>query len=520
MAIEMEPTLDDSRSSGRGYGPGFVDDYPGQDTDVSYDRNLPVPRVSESSSRLPVVGVADAPTDSDVEPVALTRSRRAGGSHRTGETPVVAARIDDDQSVAPRRIAASDTGKPKSRLQLTAVIGLLLGAAVMLSSAALSQTIGAVVPVVTNLANAPVPPNERPLSERPPPPTTPGTCLSWQRSDAADASLTDCAASHLFEQVGAVQLTQFGPNSPLPDNESFRELVNQQCSTLVSGYLHSRYDPNGAFRAGALKPSSKSWFDGNRTMRCGLQRFSRSGALYPITGKVADQDQSDVRPAGSCLGIDGKFIGDPVNCAQPHAVQSVGSVDLSQKFTKFPQPGDQDKYLQPQCTKLASNYAGGEQALANKNLSVMWDNLRPESWQAGTHRVACNLAAQLPDHSGFAAITGDAKGKVSVANQVAPPAPQTSAPGAPAEGSVPAPTRERPARGNEGGDVNPTQPTQHSSPPSELPHAPRLPQLPNPFGSKDDNSRSDPLTGNRDNQPPNPLGTPGKPLLGGGDPGN
>jgi len=33
---------------------------------------------------------------------------------------------------------------------------------------------------------------------------------------------------------------------------------------------------------------------------------------------------ADVRPAGTCLGIDGRFIGDPVDCSLPHAEESVG----------------------------------------------------------------------------------------------------------------------------------------------------------------------------------------------------
>ncbi|MBO0850790.1 MAG: septum formation family protein, partial [Pseudonocardia sp.] len=328
-------------------------------------------------------------------------------------------------------------GRPRT-FHVVAIVGLLTGAAIMLLVATLYDTTGTKVPVLSRLASAPVPDSQRPLGDRTPPPTTPGTCLTWKRTDAADAYAVDCGRQHLFEQAGPAQLADFAPGAPMPNNDRFRALVNERCTPLVVKYLNGKYDQDGAFRAGALKPSQKSWNDGDRTLRCGIQRFSRSGELYAIVGKVADQDQADIRPAGTCLGIDGRFIGDPVDCSLPHAIESVGSIDLGQKFPgKYPSVGDQDGFLQPACSKLAASYAGGDNVISSKNLAVMWDNLTPESWAAGTRKVACNLAAQLPDRSGFAPITGSVKGPVQVGNQAAPPAQAPVPAGAPAPGSEP-----------------------------------------------------------------------------------
>jgi hypothetical protein len=385
------------------------------------------------------------------------------------------------------------------------VIGLLLGAVVMLTAAALTDVTGTRVPVLSKLASAPIPEAQRPLAERTPPPATPGTCLTWQRTDAADAVLVDCASPHLFEQAGPVKLAEFGPGAAIPSNDQFRELVNQRCLPLVGQYLGGRYDPDGAFRAGALKPSVKSWQGGDRTLRCGLQRFSRSGALYPIDGKVADQDQADVHPAGTCLGIDGRFIGDPVDCSQPHAVESVGWVDLSKKFTgDYPAIADQDKYLQPQCMKLASAYAGGDDVVGRKDLSVMWNNLSPESWAAGTRKVGCELAAQLPDRSGFAPVTGSVRGPVQVGDRPAAPAVEPAPPGAPAPGFGAAPGTDDGApedargAGASGGD-QPTDELRRQVPPLHRPRVPHLPLDRNPL-----DGRRPPLD---DQQTPrNPLG--------------
>jgi len=401
------------------------------------------------------------------------------------------------------------------------VVGLLIGAAVMLIVATLNDVVGTRVPVLSTLASAPVPENQRPLAERTPPPATPGTCLTWQRPDAADAVLAECTRQHLFEQAGSVQLTDFKPGSPIPNNQRFRELVNDRCTPLVVTYLGNKYDPYGAFRAGALKPSQKSWGDGDRTLRCGLQRFSRSGALYPIVGKVAGQDQADVRPVGTCLGIDGRFIGDPTDCSLPHAEESVGAVDLSQKFSgNFPAPGDQDGYLQPQCTKLATAYAGGSDVISTKKLVVIWNNVTQQSWAAGTRRVACNLAAVLPDKSGYAPITGSVKGPVQVGDKPAAPAEQQVPPGAPAPGAG---GRDDDSDG-ESADASQTEPS--IAPPVPLPANP-LPALgggdkpgTNPLGGDDkDKAPANPLGGG-DKQGTNPLGGDGKPLGGNGTPTN
>ncbi|HEX4247308.1 MAG TPA: septum formation family protein [Pseudonocardia sp.] len=407
------------------------------------------------------------------------------------------------------------------------VVGLLIGAAVMLIVATLNDVVGTRVPVLSTLASAPIPDNERPLAERTPPPATPGTCLTWQRPDAADAVVVDCGRQHLFEQAGPVQLTDFKPGSPIPTNQRFRELVNDRCTPLVVTYLGNRYDPYGAFRAGALKPSQKSWGDGDRTLRCGLQRFSRSGALYPIVGKVTGQDQADIRPVGTCLGIDGRFIGDPIDCSLPHAEESVGAVDLGQKFSgNFPAPGDQDGYLQPQCSKLATAYAGGPDVINSKKLVVIWNNVTQQSWAAGTRRVACNLAAVLPDKSGYAPITGSVKGPVQIGDQPAPPAQQQVPPGAPAPGAG---GRDDDSDGGEAADSPQTEPS--IAPPVPLP----LPSLgggdkpgANPLGgaAKDgdrpgaDKAPANPL-GDAEKQGTNPLGGGDKPggPLGGGKPG-
>jgi hypothetical protein len=363
---------------------------------------------------------------------------------------------------------------PEPRLVRRIVIGVLVGALTMFGVAGLDTFAGATVPVLGSLASLPVAAGEAAVREVPAPPAVPGTCLMWNRADAADTQVVDCAQPHLFEQAGSVTLTD---QTTLPDDRQWRQLVNERCQPVVLEYLGGKFDPDGRYRIGALKPSPAKWAEGDRELRCGLQSASRSGALFPLTGRVAESDQSAVHQPGTCLAIDGRTIGDPVDCVGPHAVETVGIVDLSSKFAEgFPSVGDQDGYLQPECGRIANEYAGGDDVIAAKKLTVYWDNLTEASWNAGTRKVNCNLAALLPDRSGFAPVTGPVRGDVVVGDKPAPPATpaQPGSPATPPSDDDQEPSSEAPEPTTEpSDDERPTPP-----PAPERPTAPPRPTAP------------------------------------------
>lgn len=376
-------------------------------------------------------------------------------------------------SRADRRPGPERSALPYRRV----VYGVLVGALTMFAVATLDAFAGATVPVLGQIAALPGPAGTPTVVEVPPPPSQPGTCLSWSRPDAADAAVVDCVKEHLFEQAGSVRLVD---QPTLPDDQQWRQLVKERCDPIVATYLNGRLDPDGRYRIGALKPSATKWSEGDRDLRCGLQRSAQSGALYPTSGKVADTDQSDVQGAGTCLAIDGRGVGDPTACTRAHAVETVGVVDLAQKFAGgFPAVGDQDAYLQPLCATIASDYAGGDPVIRGKNLTVYWDNVTADSWKAGSRKVNCNLAALLPDRSGFAPVTGSVKGTVTVGDHPAPPTTDGATPGAPvptspanpADGPTTAPSTSAPAP--------PVEVPDGSEPPSATsttaPAAPTLP---------------------------------------------
>lgn len=297
-----------------------------------------------------------------------------------------------------------------------------------------------------------------PTTTTPPPlqAASPGACLVWTAVDASDAERVACRKPHLFEVTGQLDLSRrFGDDARFPSNEQWRSLVAARCTEVTEDYLEGRFDPFGRFSVGAIKPSEGSWRRGDRELRCGLQVVGRSGALYPSTGAAASQDQSDVHEPGTCLGNDGLGIGDPVDCAQPHAVEVVGLVDLSEEFPDgVPKEGEQDQVLEEKCIELAAEYAGGPDVVGEQGLTVFWETLRPQSWKAGSRRVNCRLGAFLPDRSGFAPVTGSVTGKVKIGSKPAPPSPTVRGP-APSWLRATTPT---PATGTSGGATPPTTP--------------------------------------------------------------
>ncbi|WP_219416624.1 septum formation family protein [Pseudonocardia nigra] len=389
-------------------------------------------------------------------------------------------------SPAPPATPAGD-GSPGPRPVRRIVTGVLVGALTMFGVATLDAFAGATVPVLGSFAALPAPPDVPEVVEMPAPPATPGTCLTWSRPDAADTEVVDCGQPHLFEQAGSVLLTD---RIELPDDREWRQIVDERCEPVVLEYLGGKFDPDGRYRIGALKPSPMKWAEGDRELRCGLQSASRSGALYQLSGRVAESDQASVHEAGTCLAIDGRTIGDPVDCAGPHAVETVGIVDLSAQFPEaYPQVSDQDAFLQPECKRIADEYAGGPEVIAEKDLTVYWDNLSEESWNAGTRKVNCNLAALLPDRSGFAPVTGPVRGDVVVGETPAPPATNTPEPGVPAPSTTapaPTPTGTPP--------VEPT-PTQTGEPPAGDEEPGDAPDSPSP----------EPPDADEGNEPPPPV---------------
>ncbi|MFF0144600.1 putative regulator of septum formation [Amycolatopsis sulphurea] len=251
----------------------------------------------------------------------------------------------------------------------------------------------------------------------------PGSCLTWAATDASDAHQVACEQPHLFEVTGSIDLgAQFNEEAPFPSLDQWQQIAEQKCNSDMQPYLGHRLDPYGKLTTNLLRPAPAQWSNGDRQLRCGLQWSGPGGKLQPTTGPAKSQDQSLVWEPGTCLALAGKGVGDPVDCARPHSYEIIATLDLGQNFKNgYPNQKDQKAWLDTECTKAAKDYTGGAD-LGEKKLILGWDVREQESWDAGSTKVNCKVAATLADGSGFQAVTG------SVKAQSAPDSPEGSPP--------------------------------------------------------------------------------------------
>ncbi|TNC27485.1 hypothetical protein FG385_10080 [Amycolatopsis alkalitolerans] len=255
--------------------------------------------------------------------------------------------------------------------------------------------------------------------------SAPGSCLNWLQPDASDIHVVPCAQPHLYEVAGVVSVAdKYPPGAPAPTVSDWRDLAMARCTKGTESYLGEELDPYGKFTVSALRPGADEWSGGDRDMRCVLQWAAPGGALQPVTGKVAGQSQSLVWQPGTCLALQDKTVGNPIDCAQPHAYEIVATIDLKDHFKAgYPTQKDQAAWLDAECNNDLQSYAGGVDLDAQK-LILTWDLREQESWDAGSTLVNCKVGAKLADNTGLAPVTGSIKQQA----QDAPPPQSPAAP--------------------------------------------------------------------------------------------
>ncbi len=277
-----------------------------------------------------------------------------------------------------------------------------------------------------------------------------GDCLTWGAGAAGTPVKVPCTDKHRFEVAGTLDTAQlpgseFGPAAPWPGVERFTEIRDEHCRVIVDRYLGGGLDPQGRLAVGLMFPSKAQWDRGARVLRCGIEQPGREGVQEEWTGRAADTDQSFAWPVGTCIGFDEKTrkpTTTPVSCAEPHAFQTTGLVDLSQRFgardsgKPWPDVAAQNDYLRTICPNQTNRFFGGEQKFKNTTLNVQWSVISEVSWLGGSRRVVCYVA--LPDRGGFAKLVGDAKQQVLINGKVPTP-PEEGPPGRALPTPVPMP---------------------------------------------------------------------------------
>ncbi|MBF6164379.1 septum formation family protein [Streptomyces gardneri] len=276
-----------------------------------------------------------------------------------------------------------------------------------------------------------------------------GDCLSWTKPDRSDLVKVNCSNKHMFEVAADIDMSrypgkEFGPGSRFPDSLRLTELKEEHCVPAVQEYLSGRFDPRGKYIVGLMYPSPDGWQHGDRTLRCGLQ-VAASVGTPPSAGSATEHDQSRVYGPGVCLGINQNLPTDPVDCAQPHAVEIVSTIDLGAHFTGGPPAkDDQDKFMEEECGRTSTEYLGAPDVIRNKTLTLFFDYIDARSWMAGSRKLDC-MIGKGADREGFAPITGSARGDILINGQAPVPPPNSgrSTP-TPLPGAAPLPPQPQP----------------------------------------------------------------------------
>lgn len=234
-----------------------------------------------------------------------------------------------------------------------------------------------------------------------------GSCLTWQQPHERRINRTGCGHDHLFEIAGKVKLPH---GDHPPSGKQLQRLSTQRCTKAASDYLDKPLDPHGKYTVGALAPDKQQWNDGEHKLVCGLRAAEPSGnSLRTVTGTVRTQDQSNVYGSGTCIGLTKTGApGDPVACDKPHAFEIVGTVDLHDKLGNgYPSTRKQRHALVDRCTSTVKRYT--QRDYGSFGLQLTWDTLGKRSWDAGSHRVDCKLAATDKSGSDLKATTGSVR---------------------------------------------------------------------------------------------------------------
>lgn len=257
-----------------------------------------------------------------------------------------------------------------------------------------------------------------------------GTCLDWPNDAPQNMRRVPCTKPHTFEVTENVDIGKDYPGTaPPPNAEGWQQIVTERCTTVGTRYLGGKLDPFGKYTVGALKPNADQWRDGDRKLRCGLQRVTPSGKrLLPTTGSAAKQDQSNVHDPGTCFAlVNEKEVGDPVDCSTEHSYEVVGSIDLAETFPgAYPSESQQLQKTVDLCPPVAATYTG-KKNLTALGLSLYSDTLKAESWAAGSRKVDCKVGALEADQS-LRPVRGSVKAQ-PVPSSAPSSAPGTSKPG-------------------------------------------------------------------------------------------
>ena len=232
--------------------------------------------------------------------------------------------------------------------------------------------------------------------------STAGDCLREQGKPGAPTKV-ECSEPHRFEVAAAVD-GRIVPVASSPGCEVARagEVLRHPLRAVPGpGRGLSRWPlrPAGPLRAQPHLPVGGPVETGSARHALRSDRAGVGGTEMEVVGRVAELDQSQQWQPGTCIGIDPVTHQPtfPVNCAEPHAFQTTGLIDMSARFgartSGKPWPGieEQNKFLTPICPVQAHRFMGGKNKFDKTTLNIQWSTVSEIGWLAGSRKAVCYM---------------------------------------------------------------------------------------------------------------------------------
>ncbi|NKS98136.1 hypothetical protein GS498_14830, partial [Rhodococcus hoagii] len=164
---------------------------------------------------------------------------------------------------------------------------------------------------------------------------TTGDCLTWSEADASDLEQVDCAQPHQFEVATDIDLSlypgiEFGP-VPSSGRPALLRTARRAVRTGRQHLPERAFRPEGQVQR-RTDQSRRGRLVGRRAdIRCGLQFSGVTGTLLPFRAWSSSRTIEGVGD-GYLRRHQPERAVRPVDCAQPHAFEVVGVIDLASQF--------------------------------------------------------------------------------------------------------------------------------------------------------------------------------------------
>ncbi len=222
---------------------------------------------------------------------------------------------------------------------------------------------------------------------------TAGQCVTWSQDDDRDTRPTrvvPCDQPHIIEMTRLARADGFG--AAYPGDAVLDKYVTDRCEPFLRERLGAPWDPDGRFYPGAVMPSRESWRGGDRDIWCGIQArtswFSSPDRLDEWTGVAAQQDQSLLIAAGTCVAVD-EGTNRAVDCNATHSYEVTGVATVAPTVTRY--PVDEVQWRQvigDQCARLGTAYLGHP---PKAPVASGWLQISAHSWDAGRRVAECTV---------------------------------------------------------------------------------------------------------------------------------